>query len=51
VEGFREAKHRREVEENDLGGGRAKRKGIFMGLGLGRSGRDGYLPVRSDDAV
>jgi hypothetical protein len=57
AEGFREAKRRREVEDGEginLGGGsRSKRKGIWsmgMSLGGGRN-RDGYLPVRSDDAV
>jgi palmitoyltransferase ZDHHC13/17 len=51
MEGFREAKRRREMEDNDLTGARTKRKGIFMGLGLSRSARDGYLPVRSDEQV
>ncbi len=51
AEGFREAKRRRDLEDIDLGP-RTKRKGLFMGLGLGGGrGRDGYLPVRSDDAV
>jgi palmitoyltransferase ZDHHC13/17 len=50
-EGFHEAKKRREQDDEDFGQ-RPKRKGIFMGLGLGRGAhRDGYLPVRSEDQV
>lgn len=51
LEGFREAKRRREREEEDEGGaavgGRGKKKGLLMGLGLGRasSSRGGYEPV------
>jgi len=50
VEGFREAKRRREREEDgDLDGvrGGRKSKGLFMGLGIGRSGgrSAGYEPV------
>jgi len=50
LEGFQEAKRRREMEDNDSGS-RAKRKGLFMGLSLGRGGRDGYVPVRNDEPV
>jgi palmitoyltransferase len=47
MEGFREAKMRREREENDEGlpGGRKPRKSLFMGLSLGRGSRAGYEPV------
>jgi palmitoyltransferase ZDHHC13/17 len=49
LEGFREAKRRREREDVDDAGGAAARrgrKGLFMGLaGLGRSSRAGYEPV------
>lgn len=49
LEGFQEAKRRREIEgEEDHGaGGRAKslRKTLLMGFSLGRSNRAGYEPV------
>lgn len=49
IEGFRESKRRREREDEEDGGPRksAGRKGMFMGLGLGRAGssRGGYEPV------
>ncbi|PPQ88419.1 hypothetical protein CVT25_011221 [Psilocybe cyanescens] len=49
VEGFREWKRRKEREEDDDGARKpTARKGIFMGLGLGRAGsssRGGYEPV------
>ncbi|KAF8626642.1 hypothetical protein AX15_004736 [Amanita polypyramis BW_CC] len=49
IEGFREAKRRREREEADDGSlsGRKQRKGLFMGLSLGRgnTSRAGYEPV------
>ncbi|TFK48187.1 zf-DHHC-domain-containing protein [Heliocybe sulcata] len=53
MEGFREAKQRREQEEEEEGhaiggsGRKGARKGLLMGLGLGRSGssRAGYEPV------
>ncbi|KAF8637149.1 hypothetical protein AX17_003053 [Amanita inopinata Kibby_2008] len=48
LEGFREVKRRREREEMEEGlTGRKPRKGLFMGLGLGRgsSSRAGYEPV------
>lgn len=47
LEGFREAKRRREREEDDEGGRKPMRKGLFMGLTLGRSSssRSGYEPV------
>ncbi|KAJ7607505.1 hypothetical protein FB45DRAFT_764062 [Roridomyces roridus] len=45
LEGFEEARKRREREEAEDGpGGGRKRKGIFMGLGIGSS-RAGYEPV------
>jgi len=49
LEGFREAKRRRRDREGEEGGVRkpsSSRKGLFMGLGLGRRGsRGGYEPV------
>lgn len=49
LEGFREAKRRREREDADedraLGGRKGLRKTLFMGLGLGSSSRAGYEPV------
>ncbi|KAG7441231.1 palmitoyltransferase AKR1 [Guyanagaster necrorhizus] len=51
VEGFREAKRRREREDelDEPGGKRNSRKGLFMGLGLGMgragSSRGAYEPV------
>jgi len=52
AEGFREAKLRREREEDDddhstSGSRKGIRKSLFMGLGIGRSGgsRAGYEPV------
>ncbi|PPR00301.1 hypothetical protein CVT24_004591 [Panaeolus cyanescens] len=48
MEGFREAKLRREREEDEDGMRKpAGRKGLFMGFGLGRAGssRGGYEPV------
>ncbi|KDQ55998.1 hypothetical protein JAAARDRAFT_317397 [Jaapia argillacea MUCL 33604] len=52
IEGFQEAKRRREMEDLDdgrsIGGSRKSvRKGLLMGLGLGRGGssRAGYEPV------
>ncbi|KAF9555669.1 zf-DHHC-domain-containing protein [Agrocybe pediades] len=51
MEGFREWKRRKEREEEEDGGrkpgGSGGRKGLFMGLGLGRAGssRGGYEPV------
>ena len=49
VEGFREAKRRREQEDEEDGvrKGSGSRKGLFMGFGLGRAGssRSGYEPV------
>ena len=47
VEGFREAKKKRDREEMEDGPSSARkpRKGLFMGLGLGRSSRAGYEPV------
>lgn len=47
IEGFREAKKRRERDEMEDGPSSARkpRKGLFMGLGLGRSSRAGYEPV------
>ncbi len=49
VEGFREAKRRREQEDEEDGvrKGSGSRKGLFMGFGLGRAGssRGGYEPV------
>ena len=49
VEGFAEAKRRREMDEDDDHAVSNSRKGIrktlFMGLGLGRSSRGGYEPV------
>ena len=49
IEGFSEAKRRREMDEEDDHGVGNSRKGIrstlFMGLGLGRSSRSGYEPV------
>lgn len=50
AEGFREAKSRREREEEEdmrAGGDRRKGQGLFMGFGLnlGRGSRAGYEPV------
>ena len=51
LEGFKEAKKRRDREVEDVGGSRkppsSSRKGLFMGFGLGRAGgsRGGYEPV------
>ena len=49
IEGFSEAKRRREMDEEDDHGVGNSRKGIrttlFMGLGLGRGSRSGYEPV------
>ncbi len=47
IEGFREAKKRRERDEMEdgLSSARKPRKGLFMGLGLGRNARAGYEPV------
>lgn len=50
AEGFREAKLRREREEDDddhsiSGSRKGIRKSLFMGLGIGRSSRAGYEPV------
>jgi palmitoyltransferase len=48
LEGFREAKRRREREDEDDGVRKPSgRKGLFMGFGLGRasSSRGGYEPV------
>ncbi|KAL0952658.1 hypothetical protein HGRIS_006901 [Hohenbuehelia grisea] len=48
LEGFSEAKRRREREDDDgerNGGRKGLRKTLFMGLGLGRSSRSGYEPV------
>lgn len=47
IEGFREAKKRRERDEMEdgLSSARKPRKGLFMGLGLGRGSRAGYEPV------
>jgi hypothetical protein len=49
-EGFAESKRRREQDEEGEGiasGRKGPRKGLFMGLGLGRAGssRGGYEPV------
>ncbi|RDB17708.1 Palmitoyltransferase AKR1 [Hypsizygus marmoreus] len=49
LEGFREAKKRKEAEEGagEDGGAGRKRKGMFMGFAIGRAGgsRGGYEPV------
>jgi palmitoyltransferase ZDHHC13/17 len=47
LEGFREAKRRREEEEDGVAKKPANRKGLFMGIGLGRpsGSRGGYEPV------
>lgn len=47
TEGFREAKRRRERDDEEDGTAKRGRKGLFMGLGLGRGGstRAGYEPV------
>jgi hypothetical protein len=49
VEGFEEAKRRRDMDEDDdhgVGNGRKNiRKTLFMGLGLGWNSRSGYEPV------
>jgi palmitoyltransferase ZDHHC13/17 len=48
MEGFKEAKKRRELEDDEsLGSNRKQRKSLFMGFGLGRSGssRGTYEPV------
>ncbi|KAL1741536.1 palmitoyltransferase AKR1 [Schizophyllum fasciatum] len=49
LEGFRKAKERRQREEEDegLGSTRKTRKGLFMGLSLGRAGssRGAYEPI------
>lgn len=67
LEGFRAARARRGREEGERGGGgrghhgedgggylgRRKGKGLWMGMGLGRTGgsREGYQPIRMDDQV
>ena len=49
LEGFKKAKERRQREEEDegLGSSRKTRKGLFMGLSLGRAGssRGAYEPI------
>ena len=47
IEGFRDAKKKREREEMEdgLSSTRKPRKGLLMGLGLGRNSRAGYEPV------
>ncbi|KAL1757982.1 hypothetical protein FB107DRAFT_259233 [Schizophyllum commune] len=49
LEGFQKAKERRQREEEDegLGSSRKTRKGLFMGLSLGRAGssRGAYEPI------
>jgi hypothetical protein len=49
MEGFKEAKRRREMDEDEDHGVNGSRKGIrktlFMGLGIGWGGRSGYEPV------
>lgn len=46
MEGFREAKKRKDRdEEDDDRSGNRKPKGLFMGLGFGRGNRSGYEPV------
>ncbi|OSD00703.1 ankyrin [Trametes coccinea BRFM310] len=49
LEGFAEAKRRREEGADDLhaneGGRKSLRNKLFMGLGLGRSSRNGYEPL------
>ncbi|KAI9058689.1 ankyrin [Trametes sanguinea] len=49
LEGFAEAKRRREEGGDDLhaneGGRKSLRNKLFMGLGLGRSSRNGYEPL------
>ena len=49
LEGFRAAKQRRQLEDDDEGAGPSRkglRKSLFMGFGLGRSGgRGAYEPI------
>lgn len=53
-EGFREAKRRATREDEEDGMGRRRGGKGFIGLGIlgrGRSSRDGYAPLRTDDQV